>query len=217
MADQDVEMKFEDLRSLLEPMISECLEAHGGAAEPGTGDTGPDTAPIFDTLNRLVRQYAERPPSSKVTGIPLPEVDAELLPLQGEIEVILQRLSNYRKAVPEVMSSAMQQQLAQLRPQLDASRSPGLAVAPVEGQTTPEAEAGRVQQLQQLHDTMTSALARLPGLRARLEAVEARLSRNMAAVVESQQQQQQSQARTPCTVEKVMREAAGLAGTEFGA
>jgi hypothetical protein len=63
--------------------------------------------------------------------------------------------------------------------------------------------------------TLTPAFS--SACRARLEAVETRLSRNMAAVVESQQQQQQSQAATPCTVEKVMREASGHVGTVSGA
>eukprot|EP00775_Hariotina_reticulata_P004761 gene4761-5011_t len=143
-----------------------------------------------------------------MSGIPLPEVDEQLAPLQLEVEAVIQRLAGHRQKVPAVMAAALEQQLQQLQPPdvvLSASGTAQTDQAAAEDPTEEAVEdAVAYQQLteaEQLHQSLIAAVNKLPALRAHLEEVEMRLGRNMTAADEFRAAAKQP----PRTVEKVLR------------
>lgn len=144
----------------------------------------------------------------------MPEVDEQLGPLQQEVEAVLQRLagtSGLRKAVPALMSSALEQQLQALRPATQDTAEAADQQAAADADDSQQLEAA-----QQLHQAMKQALNKLPALRARLEEMEVRLGRNLEAFSAAQAQAD----KAPLTVERVLRGVAagrGLAAADSAA
>ncbi|WIA32999.1 hypothetical protein OEZ86_006158 [Tetradesmus obliquus] len=200
-------MNFEELEGLLRPLLQQHLQVpQSHSEEPAAMELDAQDAEVpaaqaaLDNLRKLVENHAHSTQGLQdVEGVPMPEVDEQLGPLQQEVEAVLQRLagtSGLRKAVPALMSSALEQQLQALRPPLEDTAEAADQQAADGGDDSQQLEAA-----QQLHQAMKQALNKLPALRARLEEMEVRLGRNLEAFSAAQAQAD----KAPLTVERVLR------------
>ena len=157
--------------------------------------------------------------AAAAAGVPLPEVDAELLPLQQQVDAALARLNARRLKVPALVEAATAAERAAARAALgaDASSPADAATADADAAAAPSAPAPPADDVEAVLRRTTAATDRLPAVRARLEEALHRLQTNLAVLGEADGSG--GAQREPRTVEKVMRAAArtGPAADQDGA
>eukprot|EP00879_Flechtneria_rotunda_P022067 GHRR01023282.1.p1 GENE.GHRR01023282.1~~GHRR01023282.1.p1 ORF type:complete len:211 (+),score=65.18 GHRR01023282.1:350-982(+) len=198
-----IAMTFDELQGMLRPMLKEHLK--GSLPSSGMGLSSEQNADvlgsIFGSLSKLLNNHSQCTESLKISGIPLPEVDEQLGPMQKEVEAALQRLAELRRTVPAVVAASLEYRLKQLRPAAGSAELTDSLTPP----GIPQGDsAAQLEDANRVHQAMTDALNKLPSLRARLEDVEVRLGRNLAAVDAAHD----NAAEPPRTVERVLRGAA---------
>ncbi|GBF92920.1 hypothetical protein Rsub_05756 [Raphidocelis subcapitata] len=190
-----VSMDFSELEGMLRPILADAVQ---DAPSTSGMDADQVTQRALAKLWKLIHDSNEDR-AGHLAGVPLPEVDAELLPLQQEVDAVLSRLNARRLGVPPLVE-------ASTRAELEKSRPAPLADADEPAEDAADAGAAPME----TDDTVallrrtTATSDRLPAIRARLEEALHRLQTNLSVLGDGEPGARAS----PRTVEKVMRAAA---------
>ncbi|KAI8470194.1 MAG: hypothetical protein J3K34DRAFT_521549 [Monoraphidium minutum] len=208
-SDPVLTMDFVELEGMLRPILQEVVQDAPSTSKPeGAAPSDQLTQRALARLWKLISDSNDDR-AGHLAGIPLPEVDAELLPLQQEVDAALARLNKRRAAVPAVVEAATRAELEAQRSALVAGPDAAAAGPGGEGGDAEMAEGGAAaagaREAEELLRRATATTDRLPAIRARLDEALHRLQTNLTVLGDGGGAAPRA---SPRTVEKVMLRAA---------
>ncbi|KIZ03520.1 hypothetical protein MNEG_4435 [Monoraphidium neglectum] len=220
-------MEFSELEGMLRPILQDVVQDAPSTSKPdGAASSDQLTQRTLARLWKLINDSNEDR-AGHLAGVPLPEVDAELLPLQQEVDAALARLNARRLAVPAVVEAATRAKLEAQRESLlrdtdlaaagdgdDLMAEAGAvgAAGAREGEGAGAATVGGAEDARELLRRTTATTDRLPAIRARLDEALHRLQTNLGVLGAGEGGARAS----PKTVERVIMRAARTAGKDAG-